>query len=398
MTWRPLLEGALADRGWAALRAIANSVAAYDTPADDLALFWSYVAPALGDDYDGHHEAAMVGLAAAIERGVPKPGLYDGLAGLAWTAAHCAEGADAYLDLVDKQLVELLTPDAWPGHFDLISGLTGVGLYFLDRGDAALARAGLDAVVGHLASAAERRADRVTWHTRLELVPAHEHARYPTGWYNCGVAHGVPGVIGLLGRIAELPGAAPVVAELRDGAIRWMFDQRTPDLTRSRFPTVATPDQELSARTAWCYGDLGVAAVIWDAQARAGASTAEIQQIALAAVQRPFDQTGVVDAMLCHGAAGLGHIANRFAHATGEVAFRSAALVWFERALDSAEPGNGIGGFTIPGYDFVTKKHGRQTAVDFLDGAIGLGLALAGALTPLEPSWDRLLLCDLRSS
>ena len=30
-----------------------------------------------------------------------------------------------------------------------------------------------------------------------------------------------------------------------------------------------------------------------------------------------------------------------------------------------------------------------------LDGAIGVGLALLAAVHPIDPAWDRMLLCDL---
>lgn len=33
----------------------------------------------------------------------------------------------------------------------------------------------------------------------------------------------------------------------------------------------------------------------------------------------------------------------------------------------------------------------------FLTGAAGIGLALLGAVSPVEPSWDRLLLCSVPS-
>lgn len=64
---------------------------------------------------------------------------------------------------------------------------------------------------------------------------------------------------------------------------------------------------------------------------------------------------------------------------------------WFARALELRRPGQGIAGFRTwgPGAD------GEMTwLIDptFLTGAAGIGLALLGATTDLEPVWDRLLL------
>ena len=367
--WRPILDGELAERAWTALRALADTLATRVEPGVDLALFWAYVAPALGNAYERHFDAALDRIAGAIEhvRGIR---LFTGLAGAGWTIAHVGDDAGELLEQIDAQLLDVLEAPQWRRHFDLISGLAGLAIYFVERGDAPLAARGLARIADHLGRLAERTPDGITWRTPRELVPPHEQPHHPGGWYNVGVAHGVPGVIGALARMPE----TAEVAELRDGAIRWVLAQRTPDATRSRFPSLATPDHSGSARTAWCYGDAGVVSVLWHAHVRAGRSPASVEALARDVLARPLGATGVVDGTLCHGAAGLAHLANRFFHATGDRAFRDSARRWYRATLEldtaPAEPG-------------------------LLDGAIGIGLALAAALTPLVPAWDRLLLADL---
>ena len=54
----------------------------------------------------------------------------------------------------------------------------------------------------------------------------------------------------------------------------------------------------------------------------------------MAAAKRPRGFSGVVDAGLCHGAAGLGHVFNRLFQATGEQRLALAAREWFSVALD----------------------------------------------------------------
>ncbi len=362
MSWTPLLVGAEADRARAALAAIADELATQTDPIEDLALFWSYVAPVLGDAYAAHHDAALERLPSVFERGVRGPALYNGLAGLGWTIAHCADGADEILDLIDARLVEALREPRWLGYYDLIGGLVGIAVYFFERGpDVPLAKLGLAAIAGHLEQIAERTGELVTWHSPVELVPPAERERNPTGWYNCGVAHGVPGVIAVLARLGH---------PLCEGAIRWQLAQRTPDPSASRFPTLAQPDHSSTARTAWCYGDPGVLAVLWNAEA----DRPSVEALMREALARPVSRTGIVDTGVCHGTVGLAHIANRMFHATGDDRFAELARRWYLTTLAITQP--------LP-------------TPDFLDGRIGLGLALAAAIAPIDPDWDRLLLVDL---
>jgi hypothetical protein len=51
----------------------------------------------------------------------------------------------------------------------------------------------------------------------------------------------------------------------------------------------------------------------------------------------------------------------------------------------------GIAGFAI-------RSDGPESwlpSATLLDGAIGVALALLAAIQPVEPAWDRLLLCDV---
>ena len=251
-TWAPILEDELADRAWVALRSLGAGITAFTEPVTDLATFWSYVAPALGDDAEVHHDAALDRLGSVRVRDLRGPSLFRGLAGFGWTVMHCIDGFDELLQIIDTALIDGLAGSEWRGHYDLISGLTGIGVYFLERGDARLAVTGLDEILRHLARLAVRTTDGITWHTPPEHIPPGGD-RYPSGWFNVGLAHGVPGVIGLLGKLPR----SPQVDELRNGAIDWVLAQRTDNPSRSRFPAFAESPVGRSTRTAWCYGDLG---------------------------------------------------------------------------------------------------------------------------------------------
>ena len=95
--------------------------------------------------------------------------------------------------------------------------------------------------------------------------------------------------------------------------------------------------------------------------------------------------SGVEDHPICHGAAGLTHIFNRFYQATGEEGFRRAAEDWLDRLFAYRQPGQGLCGFPAP------TTEGWLDEPGLLIGAAGIGLVLLGLVGEAEPAWDRVL-------
>jgi hypothetical protein len=118
----------------------------------------------------------------------------------------------------------------------------------------------------------------------------------------------------------------------------------------------------------------------------------EAIEIGLQAAQRPFDRCGVVDAPLCHGAAGLAHLYNRMYQATGDRRFLEGSLSWFDRTLEMKRDGEGVAGYS----SWRPDEGGWSVDRSLLSGATGMALALVAASTAVDPSWDRLLLASVR--
>lgn len=397
--WKPILDGPLADEARRAVRDVARDVGdRREAPrrAADLALFWAYLAGVLDDEWSvARYDEACTELCASLSAH-RSLALHGGLAGAAWVIAHISEGgsADDLLASVDDVLLRALQVERWKREYDLIGGLVGYGLYAIERvtssGSPAPERV-LGCVVDHLIATSEEPHEGATWYTAPELMPAWQLASSPEGYYNCGLAHGVPGVIALLGHVVALGGGARP-RSLCEAALRWMHDQQLAEDPRGRYPEFRGRDQEADrpARTAWCYGDPGVAIACWSAALRLGRPTDEWRELARCSAIRDPELCGVVDPCLCHGAAGLAHIYNRAYQACGDPVFLDAARAWFRRTLDMRRP-EGLGGFASPSQVPDTWR----TSTGLLDGATGVALALLAALEPVEPRWDRLLLCDL---
>lgn len=320
-------------------------------------------------------------------------GLFGGWTGLGWLVRHLG-GDDEF---VEAQVSRHLGPalDAWPRRFgyDLISGLVGIGVHFTERLPNEGAEAGLVRILDLLEDSAVEVGDGVTWFTEPDLLPEWQRERAPEGYYNLGVAHGVPGVMWLLGKLC-VHGVAPERAgALLRGALRWLLsvhpDPGTPDLPSWIAPGVR---REPNRRMAWCYGPLGAAAVVWQAAREVGDSAGEEwgRELASACAGVGPAQSHNRDAALCHGAAGNTQIFHRLYRRTGDEQFREAALVWLEEALTYRKPGTGVGGFRT--WADVNGGQGWVDDASFLGGSAGIGLALLAAVTDTDPAWDRLLL------
>lgn len=409
MGWEPILEGRLADEARAAVRDIAEHIlvapGALDQP-DEPTLFWAYAAGVFDDEEScARYDQATCALIASIERGHRRHlQLHGGLAGAAWTLAHIAQpdsDSDALLAAVDRTLLAALSAERWERDYDLIGGLTGHGVYFLERlssgANGREATEGLALIVGHLEALAEQADVGVTWHTAPKLLPPWQRELWPEGYYNLGVAHGVPGVIALLGRIAALPDPPAGADRLCAEAARWTRAQRRSSALGGYFPnSVSRGDTARDQpRTAWCYGDPGVAAALWSSAVRTGAPADEWRALAAECAARPDDRCNVIDPSLCHGALGLAHLFNRFYQASRDPRFRAASCAWFERGLAMRRPGEGIAGFLARAWDPDTGASSWAPATGLLEGAAGIGLALLAGLSSEEPGWDRRLLCDV---
>lgn len=372
--WSALLDGRARGTAVDRVRAIAAALRSV-TPAEPslaggaagVALFFAYLAQVTGDEADG--EAALRFLEYALEQqdgGTLHASLFEGFTGAAWVLAHTTGPEDVDPnDAVDEALLALLEPSPWTAHYDLISGLVGFGVYALERLPNPRAIAAIERIVAHLERSAERDDTGITWWTSAELVPVPQRDLFPAGYWNFGVAHGVPGVIAFLAHARAAGVASQDAGRLAEEAVAWLLSRRLPEDQPSRFQSVvARNGATRPAGLAWCYGDPGVAAALLVAGRRE-----EAIALALAAGDRSRTDVKVVEAGLCHGAAGLGHLFNRLHQATGDDRLAAAARHWLDRALD------------LP-----VREAG------FLEGAAGLGLALLAAATDVEPAWDRILL------
>ncbi len=320
--------------------------------------------------------------------------LFGGWAGLGWMTSHLGADDD-FVGTHADQLLAATLPE-WPRRqgFDLISGLVGAGVHFVERLPAERAKRGLGLVLDALETTAVQTNCGITWFTAPEFLPPWQRERAPNGYYNVGVAHGVPGVCWLLAKLC----AARVEPARAESLLRRTFGwlrSCQPEPHRAELPSWIAPgvNREPNRRMAWCYGPLGASAVTLEAAKAIGDPETEdwARTLALACAGVPPEEARIQDAGLCHGAAGNAQIFYRLARNNEDPKFREAADAWFRATLDYQKPGEGIGGYRMWG-DVGDNRQGWVDDATFLTGSAGVGLALLAATTDIEPNWDRLLL------
>jgi hypothetical protein len=382
------------------------------------ALMFAYLSLARRDS--GLSESASERVNEAIDAAseARHMGLHGGLAGLGWIVEHIANILDvgelstsalagnvAELDVddpvseIDAAILRQLQrhpPGSWTRPFDLVSGLVGYGIYFLERLPRANSKTALRLILDHLDALVEQAGPGLTWRRHRESGPASPPAEGEND-YDLGVAHGIPGVMYLLDQLSAVGLESDRADRLVAGAFEWLTAQKRPHGSRSWFsPT--TSSSSTDSRLGWCYGDLGVAVVLTDIAHRAKNQKWRLfaTQLVEHCLARPLEYSGVEDAGLCHGAAGNAHMFGRLYRTYGDLRYRDAASMWIERALCMWQPGRADGGFvTLVSEPGALPSWGSSAAL--LDGSVGVALALLSATESVQPEWDRLLLLSTRS-
>jgi lantibiotic modifying enzyme len=415
--WRPVLVDDVRSSAMETVLSIAQELkrrqirnATLASGQSGVALFFAYLAAAKpGRDYEDVARRFLDRSVHALATRRMSTSLYSGLTGVAWTAIHLKRllGISGVYPnaAIDRALNLHFRSTPRSSQYDLISGLTGIAVYALECLPQNSAITLLKRVVDHLDKNAERKSDGCTWITRSEWLPADRRETYPDGCYDFGVAHGVPGVIAVLGRICatrepKLKATRATARKLLNGAVKWLLSQKSTDSNTSVFPTcvnATAPKSTGASRLAWCYGDLGIASALFTAARSVKATGWETEALSLAhrAAHRLFKQSAVNDTGLCHGAAGVAHLFNRLYQATGDRTCRDAARRWFGQTIKMRRPRYDVAGFPARLYKPSTGLY-WSAEPGVLEGAAGVGLALLSAATSVEPAWDRITLISTR--
>jgi lantibiotic modifying enzyme len=412
-SWRPILSGTTAEQALQAVDAIAEAItSAISLPGErdpslgkgqaGLALLYTWLARTRRMPHaDVLAWQCLDEAIEAMSTQAMNASLYGGFTGIAW-ATDLVDGlldpdVEDRNEAIDDALLRLLSRgDHSQAPYDLVVGVTGLGVYALQRYPRPVAVECLRRVVELLRESAQHDEHGLYWWTPPAELHEEWRKDYPSGRADLGVAHGLAGAIALLGCICGAGIEQATTRPLLEGAIEWLLAHSVPTEADLTFPLWVAPGFEpYPARCAWCYGDPGIATALLTAARGVGDAGWAQTAVALAcrAAERPVSETGVVNACFCHGAAGLAHLYNRMYQATGQRKLGRAAVYWLERTLDFYHRARVNGGSWVQGsWDPAQKERWTWTGIDLVEGAAGVALVLLAAATSVEPTWDRMFL------
>jgi lantibiotic biosynthesis protein len=378
-----------------------------------------------GENWDSlgktHLEIAARGAEQSTWAGT---GLASGIAGLGFAAWQLSRAGARYprlLALLDETIAgETIQIAARVrqnnglnvGDFDVISGLSGIGAYLLARYPERSVKAALALSVEALITLVQADGPQPRWHTPPhQLFDDEARQTYPYGNLNCGLAHGLPGILAFLSLVRiEEARLESISFERLDQAITtaadWIAAHRLDDNYGVNWPAavplepaeqhnpgslrVADPSRAPGgpARAAWCYGAPGVARTMWLAGQALGRR--DYKDLALSAMEavfrRPVPARGIDSPTFCHGVAGLLGIALRFARETRAPLFLEQTGKLTEQLISAFDPASLLGFRNLEYANNMTDQPG------LLDGAAGVALVLISVASGIEPSWDRAFL------
>ncbi|MET0401524.1 MAG: lanthionine synthetase C family protein [Cystobacter sp.] len=406
--WKPLLSGSLQSEALGVAEAITRELSALslkDLPAGLLegapgfALFFEMVARTLNPDMIDKVGECLTEATAAFSRAkYHQLDLHGGLGGLGWVAAHLARRYPT-LDVeelcvpVDELLEKEIQQPGWAYPCDIRSGLSGMGLYALERLPSPGARRLLSLMVRKAEETAEVTPEGKTWSMpRTYWYIYGREAQFPNNLYTTGVAHGIPGMVAFLAG-AHAAGIEPErTSALLEDAFRWLDSRAQPG--HPRFPHYFHGREPvLDDRFSWCVGTPGIIAALWWAARTWGhAGWQERTQEWALHIAREAMELGPVrgSSNLCCGSAGTAQVFLRLHQETQHPLFADAAVRWIQHTLDLRMPDAGIAGYCF-------EQNPKLLPPNLQFGAAGVALMLLAASTPVEPDWDQCFLFSLKA-
>ncbi|MFF4369449.1 lanthionine synthetase C family protein [Streptomyces sp. NPDC001594] len=269
----------------------------------------------------------------------PAGGLMRGAAALLAAAQTCAGPQGDYASLRAALAHRLATaqlrrldsvhrrtprPLVTASEYDLLGGLSGTTRVLLDSAmDAAenspdVTRSvtrSLEYLVG-LTRPVQVEGRRVPgwWLPAADLFTERDRARYPEGFFDTGMAHGITAVLAVLCSALqydrEVPGQRSAISSIAEWLCQWLPegpDACWPDRVSFQEQVTGRLDARTTVQSAWCYGTPAVAAALY----RAGGLLGEPRwrERAVSAlrldVAREQSRWGLDGPTLCHGFAGF---------------------------------------------------------------------------------------------
>ena len=321
-----------------------------------------------------------------------------GIAGIGFVFQHLRntglldQAEDLNLAELDETIGMGAELDFKVGNWDPLHGLTGLGIYFIERYKETREKKYLERIVDQITELSVVENGYNVW-----ITPGFRHQSKDS--YNFGMAHGMPGLLSFLAQVYALGIRKSAIAAMILSGLRFLLSCRSRNEELYCFPgsieLLPAPDtgkrKVLPSRNGWCYGDLGMANTL----IHCGKSLNQDDwyqigiDMALKTTNIPFNDSRCADAPFCHGSVGLVHQYNRLYQATQNTRFKEATGYWLDATMyHYHQPGVYAGGYAYRHYDDSREKFTWTSSYGLLEGIAGIGLVYLSCLHDIKPDWD----------
>lgn len=356
------------------------------------------------------HETLTRAVRSTHERPLFGHGIVAGSAGLALVLSEFAADDHRYqrpLDGLHTRLADQLRARNNPvagsqasvAEYDALQGAAGTLGYLLSvPGPDAVLRDCIHGLIDELVRLCTPAPTEVEsrWVIPPEDYPLpSEVEKYPHGYINLGLAHGIPGPLAALSLAWRAGYRRPGMREAIGNGIALLSSAACEDGFGADWPSGIPLDPEgrrtqarHPARTAWCYGAPGIAAALLIAADALEDERLRAYAVAAfeASLRRSEEHLHSLAPTICHGLAGLLAICEVFARTTDSAQARASLPALTERLLAHCSEGLAFGVQNLEMPDL------RIDNPDFLCGASGVAAALWTVSAPVSRRWQRSLL------
>jgi lantibiotic biosynthesis protein len=325
-----------------------------------------------------------------------------GVAGIAFVFQHLRnmglldKSDDLNLSELDEFIDRGVDNDFTNGNWDPLHGMTGLGIYFLERNKETGEIKWLEKIVDRLAAMRTPVGEYKLW-----VTPGYE--KISNDNYNFGMAHGMPGVLSFLAQVYTREIKQKEIEELISSCLPFLLQHELDGDSVCCFPTAidVVPKENTDtpySRHAWCYGDLCMANTLIHCGKALHRNDWKDKgiKVGLKTTHRTIENSGCTDAPFCHGTTGLAHQYNRFYKLTGNEVFKYASENWLQITQEQFyKPGEGAGGYYFRTHNKEKNIFEMTSQFGLLEGSAGIALVYLSCLYNIKPDWDAIFLTNV---
>jgi len=357
-----------------------------------ISIFLFHYSEFLQDEEIAHEATELIEISIEKLNGTYRlPTFCSGISGFAWALDYLYKydfldiEVEEYLLQLDTYLYKIMLQDFKQGRYDYMHNALGYAFYFLKRYH--------NTEIKHLKDQYEQILSEVI--LNLDEISVNIQNNYAI-WVsdvmgqdkpvvNFGLAHGLPSILSFFNKLTQVEKfkdtAKDKIRNLSDFILKnkLKFDNKM----GSTFPSYLYGTDYKNAtesRLAWCYGDLGIASVIWNSGKILNNELLKSEAIEIfkhSSERNTFETTEVKDMYFCHGSFGIVHMYRNIYKDTGIIEFKDTSEFWIKEGLKMYEKN-------------ITENQGPELSI--LEGLAGVGLVLLSCLKNERMAWDECLL------